>query len=476
MLARITRLQRLSDQLPPQWYGQDDQGNPIYIILHKGFLSIRRGGYGGGLESAQVGDEIYGRQVDVSWDPGYGEIKRLCEDEVGLPEQDYGDTETGESLEDTVQEEHSGRAPFKPESETVGTGPESVARADMADSASGETREGTRSSGKAGNGGTGSQGRRGPGGPDIEGLIRQWTSSVSAAQERQSFNDRSSLNRIRFEKLQKVKEQDINRRLREVLGSLFTNGVFEVVLWADNSYAVPDSEKLKLVVLRKDDPALIGSIMRSRGVSARVCRNTLLFLLPSEQDRRWCVNIIKYLLACEALLSDKSLALPNEQRTTIHQEIQRLETASGESVRRLYRFIRIPTHEGYRTSDLGASGPQAPGIGHQVYERLLRDGDIVERLDPLEIRSRYLRGRAYLSTADLYRSILTTPGEPRLARRAALAESIQMGVEAGIFGIGRLEGGTPRCRQFLERAPVTLEGDEVIVREGLSIADERVLS
>jgi hypothetical protein len=188
------------------------------------------------------------------------------------------------------------------------------------------------------------------------------------------------------------------------------------------------------------------------------------------------VNTIRYLLACEALLSDKSLSLPNEQRKTIHQEIQRLETASGESVRRLYRFIRIPTHEGYRTSDLGASGPQGPGIGHQVYERLLRDGDIVERLDPLEIRSRYLRGRAYLSTADLCRSILTTPGEPRLARRAALAESIRMGVEAGIFGIGRLEGGTPRCRHFLERAPVTLEGDEVIVREGLSISDERPLS
>lgn len=441
MLARIVRLHRLTDQLPPQWYGKDDEGNPIYVIIHRGFLSIRRGGHGGGLESAQVGDEIYSKPVDAYWDPGYTEIRRLCENDIELPESDYGDAGSADGEEAPAPEAHgdlsvSAKAPEEPP-------------------AGGGTDQGRSNDHPAD-----------PGRRDIEVLIRQWTSSLSAVQERQCFNNPANLNRIRFEKLRKVRDEEIGRRLRGLLETMFTGGRFEILLWVENSLAVPDSEELKLVVLKKDDPSLISSIMRSRGVSQRAFTNTLIFLRPSEVDRRWCVNTIRYALACEALLADKALSLPEDHRELIDQELQRLDIAMTESVRKLYRFVLAPVRGGYKTAELGQPAPRSAGLDQQVYEKLLGDGDIVEHVDPLELRKRYLKARDYLLTSELYRSLLSTPGEPRLAHREALAEGIRLGVQVGLFGIGHIDGGVPLCRHFMERANVNLEGNEVILREG----------
>lgn len=88
------------------------------------------------------------------------------------------------------------------------------------------------------------------------------------------------------------------------------------------------------------------------------------------------------------------------------------------------------------------------------------------------IKEKYLIGKEFLLTEQLYLSSLRTPGEARPSNREVMEQGIIEGVQKGIFGIGELDNDKPICRYFKERASVSFSDSEVLISE-LVCKDQR---
>jgi len=288
------------------------------------------------------------------------------------------------------------------------------------------------------------------------------------------FSSQPNLNRILLTNIENVKESDVIATERELLQQSIEGKRLKVFLWEENAGNIPDSEDLKLVVLKKGDPAIMENILKNKGQTPRVYRNTLFFLHPLESERPAFTNAVKRKIAYEHIIGDKTLNLSDEQRNEIKRALQKTKTDLRESLRRLYRLVAVPTREGFKEIDLGIPtyGEKRPLDG-EVYERLRSEGEILEKIAPLVIKDKYLTGNDYVSTEQIYQSSLRTPGEVRLANRAVLEQGIAEGVRSGLFGLGDLEGDKPTCRYFKEGTSVALSGSEVVISEATCEAQRK---
>lgn len=289
---------------------------------------------------------------------------------------------------------------------------------------------------------------------------------LQTAGDKYLFSNQPNLNRILLTKMENIGTKEVSDMEYTLLKQSLEGGRFKVFIWEENTGNIPDSEELKLVVLKKGDNELIDSILKNKGASPRVYRNTLFFLYPMESERIGFVTTIKKKIAYDYIEQDKNLPLSDEQRKGIKRELKKIEEGLKESIRRLYRTLAIPDKSGVKVLDLGIpTFGEEKAIDYEVYEKLRAEGEILERIVPLLIKEKYLGDRDYLSTGQLYQSSLRTPGEPRPINKSVLEQGIAEGIQKGIFGLGEIEGGSPVCRYFREHAPVSFSDKEVIIRE-----------
>lgn len=280
------------------------------------------------------------------------------------------------------------------------------------------------------------------------------------------FSNQPNINRILLTKMDNVKDEEIVQLEHELLKKSIKGGKLKVFLWEEDAANIPDTEELKLVILRKGDSELIDNILKNKGSVPRVNRNTLFFLYPAESERIGFINTIKKKIAYENIEQDKGPPLSEGQRKEIKEELKKIDNTLKESIRRLYRTIAIPDMSGVKIKDLGTpTFGEEKAIDHEVYERLRAEGEILERIVPLVLEKKYLVDKDYIFTAQIYQSLLRTPGEARPVDKSVLAQGIVEGVKKGIFGIGELEGGKPICRYFKEEATVTFFDNEVLISE-----------
>jgi len=81
------------------------------------------------------------------------------------------------------------------------------------------------------------------------------------------------------------------------------------------------------------------------------------------------------------------------------------------------------------------------------------------------IKERYLKDRDCVSTQQLYRASLITPGEMRAADEEVWHKSLAEGARLGVFGLGEDDGYQAKCRSWKEGVVVSLSEGEVIIRE-----------
>lgn len=282
------------------------------------------------------------------------------------------------------------------------------------------------------------------------------------------FSNQVNLNRILANYLENVKAEDATDLEMNLLRAAVTGSRFKTYLWEEASVNIADSEELKLAVLRKDDPALINDMLKSKGQTPRAYRNTLFFLHPLESERGAFLTTLKRKIAFETIAKDPHLRLTEEQKKEVKEELKKLESPLQEAVRRLYRIIAIPAKDGYKEKDLGiATYGFTKSLDEEVYEQLRLENDILQKIAPIVLKEKYLVGREYVFTAQIYQAALTTPGEARPASRLALEDGIREGVQMGLFGLGELEEDRPRCMYFKERAVVAFAGNEILIRQDL---------
>ena len=288
--------------------------------------------------------------------------------------------------------------------------------------------------------------------------------------EKYFFNNQPNINRILLTNMENVKEEKVVQTELELLRKSISGNKLKVFVWEENAGNIPDSDDLKLVILKKEEQSAINSILKTKGQTPRVYRNTLFFLYPIESERSAFSNTVKRTIAYEYIERDQSLNLSDEQKKDIRKEVKTAEVDVKESIRKLYRIVTIPSKEGTKEIDLGIPtyGEQM-ALDEEVFEKLRSDGEILARIAPLALKEKYLVGRGYVLTNQLHQSSLKTPGETRLLNKTVLEEGIIEGVCSGLFGLGELENEKPVCRFYREQPSLAFSENEVMVSEAICV-------
>lgn len=282
------------------------------------------------------------------------------------------------------------------------------------------------------------------------------------------FSNTPNINRIRLVKMENIKENELVEEERGLLKESIKGGKLKVFIWEENSGNIPDSEELKLVILKKENKERMRNILETKGQTPRVYRNTLFSLYPLESERTGFMNTIKRKIADEHIEKDKTLRLSDDQKKEIRKELKKTEASLKESIRRFYRMVAIPHKEGFKEDDLGIpTYGEEKGLTQEVYEKLRSDGEVLEKIAPLVLREKYLSEMEYVSTEQLYQSSLKTPGETRPINKSVFEQGIAEGVRMGLFGLGEMKDDKPVLRYFKEGASIAFSGNEVLISEAL---------
>lgn len=289
------------------------------------------------------------------------------------------------------------------------------------------------------------------------------------------FGNQPNLNRILLTRMENIKDEDLLVLEKELIKGNLEGVKFRSYIWEENSGNIIDSEDLKLVILHQEQAKVVQHIITTRGQTPRVNRNTVIFLYPLEAERPGFYNRLKRKLAYEMILKDSTLKLTDEQKKEVRSELNLANNELNESVRRLYRNVAIPGRTELKTIDLGIpTHGIKKGIDREVYDTLRTDGEILENIAPIVIREKYLTGKEFVSTEQMYQASMKTPGETRFANRHILEKGISEGVQRGLFGLGDLgNDNQPVCRYFKELCPLAFVGSEVLIIESICIEQKQ---
>jgi len=284
------------------------------------------------------------------------------------------------------------------------------------------------------------------------------------------FSNQANINRILLTTMENVKKDEIIDVEQDLLKENIKNEKgkkLNVFIWEENSGNIPDSEELKLLILKETNKEIMQNILETKGHTPRVYRNTLFFLHPLESERQGFENMVKHKIAYKYIEQGENLNLSDDQKDKIKKELKNINTDLKEHIRRLYRMVALPAREGVKDVDLGIpTYGEVKGLSKEVYDKLRSEGEILEKIASLFLKEKYLSKRDYVLTEQLYQSSLKTPGETRPVNKTVLEQGISEGIKEGFFGLGELEGDEPSYRYFKkEKVSVAFSEKEIIISE-----------
>lgn len=292
--------------------------------------------------------------------------------------------------------------------------------------------------------------------------------------DRYFFSNQPNLNKILLTHMENIKQQELEELERSLLHEKIKSRILKVYLWEEKSINITDDENLKLVIIKRDNKELINDLIKKKGQSPRTKSNTIFCLYPSELDKGSFINLIKRKIAYDIILKAPNLNLSNDQKKEIKKELEKLDSNIFEALRKYYRLIAIPNKDGYKELDLGVpTYGDNKSLVDEVYEKLVSEGEILEKVAPVVLKTKYLGNNDFVSTANIYQSTLSTPGEFRISNKTVLETSIVQGVQIGMFGIGEISDDNPICNYFKQSCTVYFSSSEVIIRENICTVQKK---
>ena len=282
------------------------------------------------------------------------------------------------------------------------------------------------------------------------------------------FNNQPNINKIIYINKENIKDKELIAIESKLLIENLKGDKLKIFIWEEKSEDISDSEDLKLVILKNNDQKLMDSILKNKGQTPRVYRNTVFFLYPLESERSNFVNVVKNKIAYDYIEKDKNLNLSEEQRKDIKKAIKKAESELKESICRFYREVSIPAKDKFKEIILGVPiFGEDIFLDQKVYDSLRSDGEILEKVSPIFLKEKYLIDREYVSTEQVYRTTLRTPGESRFINKKVFEDGIINGVRIGEFGLGELKNDVPICNYFKEEMPRSFVffGNEIIINQ-----------
>ena len=156
--------------------------------------------------------------------------------------------------------------------------------------------------------------------------------------EKYFFSNQPNLNRIMNKYMENIGDKELVELECDLIRNSVKGGKLKVTIWEENSGNIADSEELKLAILKRETKQIINDIMKCKGQTPRIYRNTMVFLYPLEAKRPVFNNILKRKIAYENIEQDKTLNLSEDQKKEVKKELKKAEEGLKDAVRRLYRI------------------------------------------------------------------------------------------------------------------------------------------
>ena len=276
------------------------------------------------------------------------------------------------------------------------------------------------------------------------------------------FTKEINLNLIFLTKKETIGLDEVKEKEQKLLDNVLGKSLFEVVKWPIDPMDIPDTKKLKLVVVPENKS--LNELFDTYSNRSRVYRNTIIFLAPQEMERPGFYDFVKSKLAWEKISNDKTLELSPEMRKEVNQNVLIAEKDSNGYIRDFYRIILLPVPSGFKEVNLGRHSFKVDmKIDQDVYDAL-KGEEILENIAPLVIENRYLKESSYAETKNILEAFYKKPGELRIKSDKVLKNAIKTGVKEGDFGLGKIDGETIECRYYKDKCTVYLADNEIIIK------------
>jgi hypothetical protein len=286
------------------------------------------------------------------------------------------------------------------------------------------------------------------------------------------FTNQPNLNKMLLTKIENIEEKEVIDIEKEYLISSTKKGRLKTYIWPSNPNDIPDDPSLKLVILREANKSFMKSIIENKGISKRVNRNTIFFLAPLESQKQQLENSIKRMIAFEDLVEDNSLKLTEEQKKDVKNSLRREEENVRAKVREVYRIVYVPAKTKIEELDLGIPTYGFDiDLSEEVFDKLKSEGTIIDRIVPLVLKERYLKGKRHVLTKQIYENSLKTLGEDRINSRDAIEGCIREGVSQGIFGLGEIKDGKEIPVYWKKEPSIGFGENEAIINEKVCLAE-----
>ena len=309
---------------------------------------------------------------------------------------------------------------------------------------------------------------------DIVGNFKSKLSYIKNEDDRYLFSSEPNLNRLKMDKMENVSEKEVQENERTLLETNIGKQQIRVKIWPNNPKDIDDSPTLKLVILSEDDIKFCNKILENKGESPRIYRNSIFFLCPSDTERIQFVGILKSKIALEKISGDYQNLNPR-QKKDIEDELKKEKIALEHQIKKYYRILYVPNKDGFDKHDMGIpTTGESKGISDQVFERLISEQQIHEKIGPLILKNEYLKDQKFAKTSLMYESMLSMKGNRRPINDTVVVTSLNQGILNGTFGLGELIDGNPSCKYFKTQPLIAFAENEIIIHD--SICKEQIKS
>jgi len=260
-----------------------------------------------------------------------------------------------------------------------------------------------------------------------------------------AFRNQANLNRVIVDSEDHIKENDIQSELKDLLKRYAGNDL-ETYLWPHNSADIPDSRKVKLVILspdlfhpQKKSDDFTAEVISHAGIGYRTFKNGLLVLALDENAGMTLKRYIQRHLALQHIQSDEGLksTITKNDLAELSRKITEAKSLITNSIFTAYRHLAHLANGNHRWIDMGIiTTGSFSTLSGRVKEYLVDQELLLTKISPqVVVRKAQLGDDDEKQVSDIYEMFLRVPGMPLLLNPETLYGSIRNGVSTGVFGL-----------------------------------------
>jgi len=260
-----------------------------------------------------------------------------------------------------------------------------------------------------------------------------------------SFKNQANLNRVIVDCENQITDEEVTADLATVLKKQIGND-FETYMWPEHPTDVPDTRKMKLVVMSPKlshpsgaEKTFTDEIYTKAGSGYRVYKNGLLLLAIDDNTAVQLKQSIRRLLALELVQKTelKNKNISKNDQADLSRKSKEERSRIPFLLHSTYRYLAHLTADGPRWIDLGIpTVGSSSSFTSRVMEYMGDEELLLRKISPQVIlRHTKLENDGELKISNIFEMYLKTPGLPLLLNYETLFGGIRTGVSNGLFGL-----------------------------------------